>query len=116
MSWLQTVGLACLLALSLVPAAAETHTPLQPKGWTPPFVSDHTEIAPDGTAYIQRVVPIPKTISMQAQHWLARPVSPKSAPLSLTQWRAREDVRRHRDASVALRKYPADILHSHLIP
>lgn len=100
----------------MVPAQAQSqaHTASQPPSWSPPFTSDSTEIAPDGTAYIQRIVPIPATISAQDRKWLARPASPEHAQPSLTQWRGREDLRRHEDGSIALRKYPARVAHGEM--
>jgi acetyl esterase/lipase len=114
MSCLAAACFSFLLALAQVPATAESHAPSQPKAWAPPFSSDNTEIAPDGTAYIQRIVPIPSTISAQARKWLARPVSPAAGPSSLAEWRAREDRRRRKDGSIALRKYPARVAHGEM--
>ena len=37
--------------------------------------TDSSKIAPDGTAYVTRVVPVPTTISPEAQKVLARVVS-----------------------------------------
>lgn len=114
MSWRTAICFSLLLGVLLVPAQAQARTATQPRAWTPPFTSDSTEIAPDGTAYIQRIVPIPTTISAQARKLLARPVSPEHAQSSLAQWREREDLRRHKDGSIALRKYPAKVAHGEI--
>ena len=56
-------ALCIAIAGALVAARGEASASSRPKAWVPPFTSDKTEIAPDGTAYITRIVPIPLTIS-----------------------------------------------------
>ena len=49
---------------------------------------DSSTVASDGTAYITRVVPVPTTISPQAQQLLADPAVEKALPSGLAQWRS----------------------------
>lgn len=53
--------------------------------------NNSSTIAPDGTAYVTRIVPVPKTVSPEAQKILARVVSDAAAPESLEQRRAGTD-------------------------
>lgn len=50
-----------------------------------------SKIAPDGTAYVTRVVPVPKTVSREAQEYLARVQSDQKYPQTLEQRRAGTD-------------------------
>ena len=50
-----------------------------------------SKIAPDGTAYVTRVVPVPTTISQEAQQMLARVESDAAMPRSLEQRRTGTD-------------------------
>ena len=67
-----------LCALALLAAvstqAATAREPVQRK--------DSSVIGADGTAYVTRVVPIPRTISPQAQASLARPLPDEAAGLA----------------------------------
>ncbi len=42
--------------------------------------ANSSTIGPDGTAYVTRIVPVPKTVSPEAQKWLATQVSDKAGP------------------------------------
>src|ERR1700743_1687243 len=42
--------------------------------------ADSSKIAEDGTAYITRIVPVPGTVSPEAQKLLARPASDAAGP------------------------------------
>ncbi len=53
--------------------------------------TDSSKIAPDGTAYVTRVVPVPTTISPEAQKVLARVVSDAVVPQTLEQRRTGTD-------------------------
>ena len=53
--------------------------------------SDSSRIGPDGTAYVTRVVPVPSTISPEAQQRLARVVSDANVPQTLQQRREGTD-------------------------
>jgi acetyl esterase/lipase len=42
--------------------------------------ADSSKIAPDGTAYVTRIIPVPTTISPEAQKWLSQPASAAAGP------------------------------------
>jgi acetyl esterase/lipase len=72
---------------------------------------DTTYIGADGTAYITRVIPVPKTVSPEAQKWIARQIPDIDAPstFSLTERRRRTDLSREKNGKIALEKYPARV-------
>jgi acetyl esterase/lipase len=71
--------------------------------------TDSSTIAPDGTAYITRVVPVPTTVSAEAQKVLARIVSDAAAKETLKERRAGTD-KWQTAAGEAFRKiYPVNI-------
>ncbi len=53
--------------------------------------TDSSFIDSDGTAHVTRVVPVPKTISPEAQARLARPASDANVPQTLEQRRTGTD-------------------------
>jgi monoterpene epsilon-lactone hydrolase len=63
----------------------------------------------DGTAHITRVVPMPSTISPEAQAWLASLARQKYAPQTLAERRAATDAWRVKDAAEARRIYPVNV-------
>ncbi len=84
------------------PASARAHLQAGPH-------SDTSTIAPDGSAHITRVVPVPTTISQEAQKFLAQPVVDDPTPVSLAErrrgtdtWQARagESFRVHYNVTV----------------
>lgn len=71
--------------------------------------TDTSTITPDGTAHITRVVPVPATVSPEAQRFLAQPPAEGPAPQSLAErrrgtdtWQARagESFRAHYNVAV----------------
>ena len=54
-------------------------------------LKDGCKIGPDGTAYVTRVVPVPTTISPEAQKTLARPESDAPNPRTLEERRSGTD-------------------------
>jgi monoterpene epsilon-lactone hydrolase len=70
---------------------------------------DSSTIAPDGTAYVTRIVPVPSTISPEAQRVLSRQVSDVAAPQTLEQRRAQTDEWQNRTGKVFQAKYPVTI-------
>jgi len=62
-----------------------------------------------GTAHVTRVIPMPATISAEAQKWLAETSKHKAGPESLAERRARTDVWRKQDAAEARRLYPVNV-------
>lgn len=76
--------------------------------------TDSSVIAPDGTAYVTRVVPVPKTISPEAQKMLARVASDKLVPQTLAQRRAGTDKWQTGAGEVSKRLYPADVAEARI--
>ena len=72
--------------------------------------TDSSMIAPDGTAYVTRVVPVPKTISAEAQKMLAHVVSDKAGPnRTIEQDRARVDKWQEGAGALSKQMYPANV-------
>jgi len=63
----------------------------------------------DGTAHITRVVPMPDTISPEAQQWLASLTHSTPGPESLAERRKRTDEWRKFDSAEARKYYPANV-------
>lgn len=94
---IQTAGLVLALALSVAGQSA-----------TPP-TQDSTTFDGDGTAHLTRVVPMPKTISPEAQAWLQSLERGTPGPETLAERRARTDEWRAKDAAEARRLYPVNV-------
>jgi len=77
-----------------------------------PTMTDSSKIGPDGTAYVTRVVPVPKTISPEAQAMLGRVVSDANVPSTLEQRRAGTDKWQAGAGEVSKRLYPANVTES----
>jgi acetyl esterase/lipase len=75
----------------------------------PAALQDSATFDPDGTAHIARAVPMPLTISPEAQKWLASLTQKKSGPETLTERRARTDAWRAQDSAEARKLYPVNI-------
>src|SRR6202140_3416957 len=71
--------------------------------------TDSSKIAADGTAYVTRVVPVPTTISPEAQKMLARVVSDATGPQTLGQRRAQTDKWQAGAGEAAKKVYPVNI-------
>jgi monoterpene epsilon-lactone hydrolase len=71
--------------------------------------TDSSRIAADGTAYVTRVVPVPTTISPEAQKMLARVVSDALAPQTLEQRRAQTDKWQAGAGEASKKLYPVNI-------
>jgi epsilon-lactone hydrolase len=63
----------------------------------------------DGTAHITRVVPMPTTITPEAQQWLASLTQQKSGPETLAERRAHTDAWRKFGSGEARKYYPANV-------
>ncbi|MGH9446844.1 MAG: hypothetical protein ACRD3O_14085, partial [Terriglobia bacterium] len=70
--------------------------------------TDSCTIDPDGTAHVTRVVPVPGTISSEAQKFISRP-GPSGPPPSLAQQRAHTDSFRIHRAAEARRLFPVSV-------
>jgi epsilon-lactone hydrolase len=63
----------------------------------------------DGTAHIARVVPMPSTISQEAQNWLESLEHSTPGPETLEERRKRTDIWRAQDSAEARRLYPVKV-------
>lgn len=77
-------------------------------------MTDSSTILPDGTAVVTRVVPVPKTISPEAQKVLARVVSDASVPQTLAQRRDGTDKWQAGAGEVSKQLYPANVAEATL--
>jgi monoterpene epsilon-lactone hydrolase len=75
----------------------------------PAIQADSATFDADGTAHITRVIPMPSTISPEAQKWLAALTQKKSGPETLAERRARTDVWRAQNSAEARKIYPVNI-------
>ena len=93
-------GIAAIAALAVTRVLAQSEAvPQQDAAW----------FDPDGTAHITRVVPMPGTISPEAQQWIASLAFNQPGKETLAQRRARTDAWRARDSAEALKYYPVSI-------
>ena len=70
--------------------------------------ADTCTIDPDGTAHVTRVVPVPQTISPEAQKFISRP-GPSGPEPTLAERRANTDKFRVGRAEEARKLYPVDV-------
>jgi len=70
---------------------------------------DSATFDPDGTAHITRVIPMPATISPEAQKWLASLTQNSNAPQTLEQRRTATDEWRKRQSAEARKLYPVNV-------
>jgi monoterpene epsilon-lactone hydrolase len=63
----------------------------------------------DGAAHIMRVVPMPSTVSPEAQEWLASLTQKSNAPQTLEQRRTATDEWRKRDSDETRKIYPVNV-------
>lgn len=71
--------------------------------------TDSSKIAADGTAYVTRIVPVPSTISPEAQKVLARVVSDAAVPQTLEQRRTQTDKWQAGAGEASKKLYPVNI-------
>lgn len=91
-----------IAAIAIAPALAAQSTPAAPQ--------DSATFDADGTAHITRVIPMPTTISTEAQKWLESLAQQKvGPPETLAERRARTDEWRKMDSVEARRFYPVNI-------
>jgi monoterpene epsilon-lactone hydrolase len=76
---------------------------------SPADAADHSHIAPDGTATVTRIVPIPQTISPEAQKVLNRQESDEAVPQSLEQRRTSTDKWQNGAGEASKALYPVNI-------
>ncbi len=83
-----------------MPAAAQSAS-------APP--ADSASFDADGTAHVTRVVPMPSTVSPEAQEWLASLAKKKSQPQTLAERRIATDAWRKWGSAEARRLYPVNV-------
>lgn len=91
-----SVAMWCAAVMALASCAR------QPNG-------DSATFDPDGTAHVMRIVPMPSTISPEAQKWLDSLTQQKYGPETLEQRRAGTDKWRAEDSAEAEKLYPVKI-------
>ena len=99
---MKTAGVFCLalvLSLTSTLSAQSASTPQK----------DSATFDPDGTAHITRVVPMPTTISPEAQKWLESLTHQKSGHETLAERRAHLDAWLKAGSAEALKHYPVNI-------
>src|SRR6202007_2772390 len=81
--------------------------------WTarpkPASQADSATFDANGTAHITRVVPMPTTISAEAQTWLESLTHSTPGPETLVERRARTDAWRAQDSAEARKLYPVNV-------
>jgi epsilon-lactone hydrolase len=70
---------------------------------------DSATFDPDGAAHLTRVVPMPATISSEAQKWLASLTQKKSGRETLAERRTHTDAWRAQNSAEARRIYPVNV-------
>jgi epsilon-lactone hydrolase len=100
-------GLASLALIALAVFLATTSLSAQS---SPAASQDSATFDPDGTAHITRVVPMPATISPEAQKWLASLAEQKvGPPETLAERRTHTDAWRKMDSAEARKLYPVNV-------
>jgi monoterpene epsilon-lactone hydrolase len=99
-------------AIVLAALAAYLHAGLAQQCSPPVPQEDSNFIDAQGTAHITRVIPLPKTISPQAQQYLARPVANPGPNETLAEKRARTDAMQAHDSEENRALYPVNITSS----
>jgi len=95
------IRMAGTMVIGLAASLAAQTQPTLPKG-TATF-------DPDGTAHIVRTVPMPATVSPEAQTWLESLAHTTPGPETLAERRARTDVWRAQDSAEARKLYPVTV-------
>jgi acetyl esterase/lipase len=95
------IGMASIALVALVTFSVAQSNPASQK--------DSASFDADNTAHITRVVPMPSTISPEAQKWLASLTSTTPGPESLAERRARTDAWRAQDSAEARKIYRVNV-------
>jgi acetyl esterase/lipase len=102
----------CALTFSLAILAANPYAGLAQQSVSSATQEDSSHIDAQGTARVTRVIPLPKTISPQAQKYLARPPANSAPDETLADKRARTDAMQLHDAKENRALYPVNIASS----
>jgi len=106
-----TLSSACLLLLASAALAAQQPSHRITTAADAP-TRDTSYIDVDGTAHVTRVVPVPATISAQAQQMLSRPAPDQGPPESLALRRSRSDASAAQAAAAWSKLCPVQIAES----
>jgi acetyl esterase/lipase len=101
---------AFTLSLGTLAACSDGRVAQQPSPSVPS--GDSSYIDAQGTAHITRVIPLPKTISPQAEQYLARQLSDSPPKQSLAEKRAQTDAMQLHDSEQNRALYPVNIASS----
>ena len=93
------ISLFGLIAFSLLMLACSHSQP----------VGNSATFDPDGTAHVTRVIPMPSTVSPEAQKWLDSLARQKYAPATLAERRASTDKWRAEDSAEARKLFPVNV-------
>jgi epsilon-lactone hydrolase len=100
------------LVLFLAVFVAYMHVGFAQQSATAISKEDSSYIDTQGTAHITRVIPLPKTISPQAQKYLSKPVVDAGDHESVAERRARTDTMQAHDSAENRALYPVSIVSS----
>jgi monoterpene epsilon-lactone hydrolase len=104
---------ACMIAIALLSATAanaQSETGAGEKKMNDSGeMRDSSTILPDGTAYVTRIVPVPTTISPEAQHMLARVESDGPMRQSLDERRKGTDTWQAGVGELSKKMYPVNV-------
>ena len=99
---MKITALRLVAAIAIAPNLAAQSTPAAPQ--------DSATFDPDGTAHITRVIPMPTTISPEAQKWLQSLSQQKvGPPETLAERRTNTDAWRKMDSAEARKLYPVNV-------
>lgn len=95
------IALTLGLTIGLITLVSGQSNPASPQ--------NSAHLGADGTAYVTRVVPMPSTLSPEAQAWLASLGQKKYAPQTLAERRVATDAWRKSASAEARKLYPVNI-------
>ena len=99
---MKVTALHLIAAIAIAPALVAQSTQAAPQ--------DSATFDPDGTAHIARVIPMPTTISPEAQRWLQSLSQQKvGPPETLAERRTNTDAWRKMDSAEARKLYPVNV-------
>jgi hypothetical protein len=104
---MRTPVFAFLLAVAATAASCQNASPQQHAGSLPQ--EDSSYVDAQGTAYVTRIVPLPTTVSPQAQKYLTKPVPHAGPNATVAENRASTDAMQTRDSAGNLALYPVNI-------
>ncbi len=103
------------MTAALFPACFLTAGAAQQQQTTPIPESNTSYIDANGTAHVTRVVPVPKTVSPEAQKYLARRIPDVARHPSVAEQRRETDAWQARAGKVSLRLYPVHVTNGQTI-